>query len=115
MSLAIVGATSLVSAAARWREGNIQWRAALLFGSAALVGAALGSRLTALVPAPILLLAFGLLLVIVGARMWRRLQATEAVNPRPPRPALMLFAGAFVGVLTGFLGVGGGFLDLYRR
>lgn len=109
LSLAIVGTTSLLSAAARWRDGQIQWSAALLFGSAALLGASLGSRLTYLVPGVALLLAFGTLLLVVGVRMWRD-KAAEDRPVRLRRPALMVAGGAAVGVLTGFLGVGGGFL-----
>ncbi len=109
MSLAIVGTTSLLGVAVRSRGSAIHWRTALLFGSAALGGSYLGSRLTALVPGSILLLLFGLLLVVVGVRMWRQPGLSD--EPAPTRrPSLMLAAGTAVGFLTGFLGVGGGFL-----
>ena len=109
LSLAIVGTTSLLGVAVRSRGSEIRWRTALLFGSAALGGSYLGSRLTALLPGSILLLLFGLLLVVVGLRMWREPALSEA-PARTRRPSLMLAAGSFVGLLTGFLGVGGGFL-----
>lgn len=110
LSLAVVGATSLASVAVRPANGEIEWRIAFIFGSAALVGTYLGSQLTALVPGPILLLTFGLLLVGVGVRMWRVADPEDAEEGARGRPSLMLAAGAVVGVLTGFLGVGGGFL-----
>jgi uncharacterized membrane protein YfcA len=110
LSLAVVGTTSLLSAAVRSRNGEIKLRAAALFGGAALLGAFFGSRLTYLVPAAVLLLLFGLLLVIVGVRMWREARREESGGPRTARPLLTALAGGGVGVLTGFLGVGGGFL-----
>ena len=109
LSLAIVGTTSLVSVAVHSRGSEIRWGTALLVGGAALGGTYLGSRLTALVPGSVLLLSFGLLLVLVGFRMWRS-PGNENVTTTPQRPSLMLATGSFVGVLTGFLGVGGGFL-----
>ena len=110
LSLLIVGATSLVSVAVHARGGEIRWGSALLLGGAALGGSYFGSRLTARVPGPMLLLTFGVLLVVVGFRMWRSHGAGETVSTTPPRLWLISAAGAFVGVLTGFLGVGGGFL-----
>lgn len=111
LSLAIVGATSLVSAAVRTGNHEIRWDAALLFGGAALAGAFLGSALTSLVADAVLLLLFGLLLLVVGLRMWRMPPVDDhEAAPRPRRPALMVGGGLAVGVLTGFLGVGGGFL-----
>ena len=111
LSLLIVGATSLVSVAAHARGGEIRWGSALLLGGAALGGSYFGSRLTARVPGSLLLLTFGLLLVVVGFRMWRSPERGRSASPRrQPRPWLISAAGAFVGVLTGFLGVGGGFL-----
>jgi len=109
LSLAIVGTTSLVSVAVHSRGSEIRWGTALLVGGAALGGTYLGSRLTALVPGSVLLLSFGLLLVLVGFRMWRSPE-NENVTTTPQRPSLMLATGPFVGLLTGFLGVGGGFL-----
>lgn len=109
LSLAIVGITSLLSVAVHIRGSDIQWGPALLVGAAALGGTYVGSRLTGLVPGSVLLLSFGVLLVLVGFRMWRS-PGNEHVTTTPRRPTLMLAAGSFVGVLTGFLGVGGGFL-----
>ncbi len=110
LSLAIIGTTSLLSVAVRAPEREIHWRIALGFGGAALAGTYLGSRLTSLVPGAVLLLSFGLLLVVVGAGMWRASTADENRVRARERPLLMLAAGWSVGVLTGFLGVGGGFL-----
>ncbi len=110
LSRAIVGGTSLLSVGVRTRGREIHWRTALIFGSAALAGSYLGSRLTHLVPGSVLLLSFGLLLVVVGFRMWRESGRSVQVAHGRRRPWLMSAAGGVVGLLTGFLGVGGGFL-----
>jgi uncharacterized protein len=108
LSLAIVGSTSVVGVAAHARSGDIDWGTAGFFGVAAIAGGYVGSRVSPLVPASLLLLSFGLLLLIVGFRMWH-LSVSDG-GTRTRRPTLMLAAGSVVGVLTGFLGVGGGFL-----
>jgi len=110
LSLAIVGGTSLLSVAVRKRAREIHWRTALIFGTSALAGSYFGGRLSYLVPGAVLLLAFGLLLVAVGIRMWRSAAERHDVVQGRRRPSLMAGAGAVVGLLTGILGVGGGFL-----
>src|SRR5688572_5145068 len=104
LSLAIIGTTSLLSVAVPSPGREIHWRVAFGFGGAALVGTYLGSRLTSLVPGSVLLLSFGLLLVLVGFRMWRGSTVDENPARVRRRPLLMLAAGSSVGVLTGFLG-----------
>ena len=110
MSLVIVGTTSLLSVAVASRQRAIHLRIALIFGGAALGGAYLGSRLTSRVHGSVLMVSFGLLLVLVGLRMWRASAADKGPPRARRRPLLMLAAGLCVGLLTGFLGVGGGFL-----
>ena len=110
LSLPIVGLTSLAGAAVKARHGEVHGRAVLLFGLAGAVGAVLGARLTPLVPPPILLLLFAALLFTVGLKMWRGGGDDEAVCDNECRTGRCAFAGWGVGILTGFLGVGGGFL-----
>ena len=72
-------------------------------------GAIPGARLTSLVSPTVLMVTFAVLMVAVALRMLRG--SAAAVSPTPEcRPARCLLAGGGVGVLTGFLGVGGGFL-----
>jgi hypothetical protein len=52
---------------------------------------------------------FAVLMVVVGLRMWMARPTVMECGPEC-RPVRCFFAGAMVGVLTGFLGVGGGFL-----
>jgi len=115
MSLAVVSVTSLVAALLHARTGGVDWGAAAMFAPAGVVGALAGAQLTHLVSPDLLLALFGLLLLLIGALMLLRTSARAArrVAARPATPAglpAILLAGAAVGVLTGFLGVGGGFV-----
>jgi uncharacterized membrane protein YfcA len=63
-----------------------------------------------MVPEPFLLLLFAALLLGVGVRMWRGRGEDELLCDNECHTSRCLVAGWGVGVLTGFLGVGGGFL-----
>ncbi|MGV3721775.1 MAG: sulfite exporter TauE/SafE family protein [Actinomycetota bacterium] len=110
LSLAVVGATAAVGAVAQWRGGNIHLKAALVFGLTGMLGAPFGARLTPLVPPPVLMLLFAALMIVVGLRMVRRDTEADAEPCPECQPLKCGLAGLGVGVLTGFLGVGGGFL-----
>ncbi|HMQ04749.1 MAG TPA: sulfite exporter TauE/SafE family protein [Pyrinomonadaceae bacterium] len=110
MSLAVVGATSLLGSYLHYRRENVDLRSGMLFGAAGIGGALAGSPLTKLVSPGMLLLIFGaLMFVVAGSMIWRRAKAGDEI-PHTPHPAQGILAGFGVGVLTGFLGVGGGFL-----
>lgn len=66
-SLVIVGLTALVAMATRWRAVHL--REGFIFGFGAIVGAAIGSRLSPLVDGRILLLLFSVFLFCVGTAM----------------------------------------------
>ena len=110
MSLVIVGGTSAFGALLNVRQGTFDWRAATFFASSGMVGAFGGAKFTHLVSVPVLLLLFGLLMLVAGTRMLRNTET--AMKPQSCRPLRCLAVGIGVGVLTGFLGVGGGFLIL---
>jgi hypothetical protein len=73
-------------------------------------GAFVGAKFAHLVSTPMLLLLFGTLMVVVGTQMLRNGEAQAVAHEC--RPVRCLAIGVAVGVLTGFLGVGGGFLIL---
>jgi uncharacterized protein len=110
MSLAVVGSTSLVGALMHHRGGRVVWKTALLFAVAGIAGAFFGSRLTYLVTPRTLLLIFAALMFIVAFLMLLRRDRHEKRTDEHPVIANAILAGAGVGALTGFLGVGGGFL-----
>ena len=112
MSLAIVGATSLTASFLHRRSGRVDTRTGTLFGAIGLPAAFLGARLTHLLPPRMLLVCFGVLMLVVGTLMVLRALREKHAAPviRPRRPGAVFAAGAGVGFLTGFLGIGGGFL-----
>ena len=110
MSLAVVGATSLLGSYLHYRRGNLDVRGGLLFGGAGTVGAFLGSPVTRLFSPMALLLIFGLLMFVVAVSMLWRKQHESDETVHKPHLVLAIVAGFGVGFLTGFLGVGGGFL-----
>jgi len=110
MSLAVVGATSLFGSYLHYKRGNVNFPAATVFGIAGIFGAFFGTPLTNLVAPAVLMLIFGGLMFVVAISMlWRR---NHAERPAASEQILWkaILAGFGVGVLTGFLGVGGGFL-----
>lgn len=110
MSLVIVGGTSALGSLLNMRRGAFNFRAGALFALSGMAGAFVGAKFTHLVSASMLLLLFGSLMLVAGMRMLR-CDAT-ARQSQPCHPLRCLAAGIAVGVLTGFLGVGGGFLIL---
>jgi uncharacterized membrane protein YfcA len=110
MSLAVVGATSLFGAFLHHKKGSVNFSSGLIFGISGIFGAFLGSPLTRLVPPNVLLLFFvALMFVVAFSMLWRKRNAEDETVHESNRTKAIL-AGFGVGILTGFLGVGGGFL-----
>jgi uncharacterized membrane protein YfcA len=111
MSLAVVGATSLIAVGLHAHRGTIQYQIGVMMSAAGMVGAYFGSRLTYLFSGAVLLLAFAVLMLSVGILMLVRKECAVAQTSRPPPSAVKtVLAGLCVGGFTGVLGVGGGFL-----
>jgi uncharacterized membrane protein YfcA len=89
-------------------SGRVMWREGLLFGGLGSVGAVAGSRLSAAVPDRLLLGLFSVVLLAAAAAMLRDPPDSGPLPRRPWWQVALLAAG--VGLLTGFFGVGGGFL-----
>lgn len=115
-SLAIVGLASLFGAAEHWREGNMRLRVALVFGPIAAVGAYLGARLAGFLSGAVQLSLFAVVMLIAAFFMFRNGESDEDCEEPPSDGSvgrlLLRFSapGMGVGVLTGLVGVGGGFL-----
>jgi uncharacterized protein len=113
-SLAIVGAIALIGSARFARSKLVEWRMAFLFGLPGMAGTYLGAFLASLVSGSLQLLVFGSIMLLASYMMWKRskggLADTEG-SSIPSRHFLKpMRDGAAVGVVTGFVGVGGGFL-----
>ena len=127
-SLVVVGVTSLIGIVTAWRAGNVLLSRGIVFGLVAILGAVVGAKASVHVNETVLLAAFSVLMLIVGALMaLRQIRGRGTAEPQStlddpiitfsptfacqcPRALKVLVTATVVGLLTGFLGVGGGFL-----
>lgn len=115
-SLAVVGVTSLAGMVGHWRAGTVNVKNGLPFGVVAMVGAYLGARLAVYVSGATQLLMFGSIMLIASLAMFRNSlghdepQSPQAMERAAAAPLLMGACGLGVGVVTGLVGIGGGFM-----
>lgn len=140
-SLVVVGVTAMIGAVTAYRAGNVLLARGVTFGLVAIGGATVGAKASTLVSEAVLLAAFAILMLAIGAVMAaRQLRAPRASSDQEgdparvanharrhmlddpiitfsptfacqcPRALKVLIIASVVGLLTGFLGVGGGFL-----
>ena len=125
-SLVLVGLTALIGIAPHWRAGKVRFVAGTIFGLAGIGGSLLGSHWNAAADPNVLLLAFAGLMLVAAYGMWRRVHnappsvgrsvgAAAGTVVMPTRidtnmVVKVILAGSVVGFLTGFFGVGGGFV-----
>ncbi len=127
MSLGIVAVTATISAWDNWRRGNVDVKISLVFGFFGVIGTYGGARLGVVTPVVVQLVLFAL---VMYAAAWKMLHRKPAVAPGVSGVQLATADGPLlneeqavsahlghiaahgigVGVLTGLVGVGGGFL-----
>jgi uncharacterized membrane protein YfcA len=123
MSLGIVAITATVTAAQHWRKGHVNLKVTAVFGAFGAAGTYLGARLGVVVPVEVQLGLFALVMYAAAYRMFRPATAPRhqslgaaAVVDCPDGDCgdlpymQIVWHGVAVGILTGFVGVGGGFL-----
>jgi len=131
-SLVLVAVTAVIGIVPHWRAGRVRLAAGTIFGLAGIGGSLLGSHWNKAADPNVLLLAFSGLMLVAAYGMWRRVRITPArQQPRSVGAAAapaespsvsssvqidtstvikVIVAGTIVGLLTGFFGVGGGFV-----
>jgi len=127
-SLFIVGSTSLVGAFPKYREGLVNLKTAFIFGIPAILAVYVTrAYLVPLIPDPVFSMGsfavskamfvmgiFAILMVFAAYSMIRnpknRPKEAEATGPQKFNYPMILMEGAVVGMLTGLVGAGGGFL-----
>jgi uncharacterized membrane protein YfcA len=118
MSLIVVGTASLVGAARHWRAGRVDLRVAISFGLVAMAGSYGGARLAKFISGPTQLLLLAIVVcaaAISMARTARPRAADLSASSLPDSDGLqsvwrLIPVAIGVGLLTGLVGVGGGFL-----
>lgn len=120
-SLLIVGVTALAGAALHAHAGRVRVGLGLTFGLLGVAGSVVGSHLSAKVDQDVLLAGFAVLMLVAATALHRQAgqDGTEGASPTdapaPLRHAPVLavkvvVAATVVGLMTGFFGVGGGFV-----
>ncbi len=108
-SLGIVAGISVVAAVPYARRGEIDWRSVVRFGVPGVVGTFAGAWLARLVSARFQLELLAAVMVLAAVLMLRS-KRDDAHEGREHASWLVVLEGLAVGVLTGLVGVGGGFL-----
>ncbi len=117
ISLVVVTAAAVAGGYRHALDRHVCWRHAAAFTAAALPGIVAGTALGSLVSGPLLVAGFALIMLAAAAATWRKATSAGPDDDDAPGhacPAMRLgrdvAAGLFVGLLTGFFGVGGGFV-----
>ncbi|MEO3866878.1 sulfite exporter TauE/SafE family protein [Rheinheimera fenheensis] len=108
-SLLIVAGISLFGSVRNGVQGLISWRHVWWFGLPGMLGTYGGAWLGTLVDARWQLLMFAILMLVAAVMMWRS-NIGELGNGKAFKPVKIVIDGLVVGAITGFVGVGGGFL-----
>ncbi len=106
-SLLVVGATSAASLIPHARKANVRWKQGMVFAATSMLGAFGGGLLASGIPAQLLMLGFAIIMLASARGMIRgRKNTGSATQP------LWLSApvGLGIGMVTGLVGAGGGFL-----
>lgn len=123
-SLVIVGTTAVAAVAQHARAGRVRWADGLVFGLLGTGGTLLGARVAPGADPAVTMTVFAVLLVVTASVMWLRARGEPRTDPaegappwltwrpfwvNPRRAVVVLAVASGTGLLTGFLGVGGGF------
>jgi uncharacterized protein len=112
-SLVVVAIAAAVGSGVFALRGHVCWRVALTFSAPAAVGSLMGTVANTAVSGAVLIVAFVPVMLAAATGAWRRAaQVTSEDAGGCPQVGVRRIAGVAtgVGVLTGFFGVGGGFL-----
>jgi len=124
-SLFVVGVTSFAGAFNNYRKGLISFKTALLFGASSITTVFITRKF--IIPhvpdvffsigsfqvthALFVMVVFAVLMLAASISMIRNRKASADENSTSKKkPVLLLFYGILIGLVTGFLGAGGGFL-----
>ncbi len=109
-SLFVVGVTSLFGLISHARAGRVQWRTGLIFGAAGMTGAFIGGQVGSHLPGTLLLGAFSVMMGVTAVAMIRGRKSIKSAHHKGLPVFRIIFDGLVVGLVTGLVGAGGGFL-----
>lgn len=108
-SLIIVGSSAVAGVIPRLKTKSVKVWLGITFSLLGAVGTFLGTRLVPRVPGPLLIGLFAALMLGAAIAMWRKPILLGSESATPAR-WLVVVVASVIGLLTGLLGVGGGFL-----
>ncbi len=115
-SLAIVGSIALIGMLPYAKRHQVDWRSVVFFGIPGMGGTYAGAWLAKFVTGPVQLVMFAVVMLLAAVMMLRRSRAGSLSTSNDDAPVghhaiwKIVVEGLFVGVVTGLVGVGGGFL-----
>lgn len=116
-SLIVVTVGAVAGGVGHARAGRVCWRHAGTFTAAAIPGVIGGTALGNAVSGGALIAAFAVIMLGAAAALWHKAGAKSRPSEQDPRPLCPplhlsqdLGVGLLIGAMTGFFGVGGGFL-----
>jgi uncharacterized membrane protein YfcA len=110
-SLVVVGVTAAVSVVGHARAGRVRWRTGLLFGAAGMAGSLAGGFIGGHLPGQLLIIGFAGMMVATAVAMLRDRKDVDPSKAHAEVPVgRVLLDGVVVGLVTGLVGAGGGFL-----
>ncbi|MHB9050287.1 MAG: sulfite exporter TauE/SafE family protein [Thiomonas delicata] len=110
-----VSANAYINLVPHARAGNVRWKDAILFAIVGAAAAFVGSSLGKAVDGKKLLFLFAIMMLVIAVLMLRPRKPTTAQevttdHPSKAKTIKLIIAAAIVGTLSGFFGIGGGFL-----
>ena len=107
-----VSVNAFANLIAHARQGTVKWPCAAVFALSGVAGAAAGAFIGRQVDGQRLLFLFGIVMIAVAAAMFsgRAASGDPLVRITPAIAVRLVAAGLVVGFLSGFFGIGGGFL-----
>ncbi len=108
-SLVIVGAAAIAGFIPRIKKQQVNIKLGIIFSALGVLGTYLGTLLIAEVSETITVFIFATLMFAAAFSMWRG-QISESEVFNKPNWVLVILVASLIGLITGFLGIGGGFL-----
>jgi len=115
-SAVAVAASAAINLIGHARARTVRWPCAIVFALSGIAGATVGAQLGKMVDGKNLLVLFGMLMIVIGLLMLRPRRSDGDAEVRLDRSTarkllpLLIGSGLVVGALSGFFGIGGGFL-----
>jgi hypothetical protein len=111
-SAVAVAANAAASLLHHARRGTVKWPCAGVFAASGMAGALLGSTFGKMIDGQKLLALFAVLMLVVGVLMLkgRSKSGDKTVRLNRGNLAQLIAIGGLAGLLSGFFGIGGGFL-----